>query len=84
MLAWEGQRQSTKAISVLSDDVDSRWYTRGPSHFFTADGPPNCTQSEADLVFVAAFRVCANDLVSLSLWSGYLHPAAAHSAVVRD
>jgi hypothetical protein len=39
---------------------------------------------EADLIFVAAFWVCAYDLVSLSLWLRDLHPTTAHGAMVGD
>ncbi|MAK95145.1 MAG: hypothetical protein CL994_02210 [Euryarchaeota archaeon] len=41
-------------------------------------------RSEADLVFMTAFWVCADDLVSLSLWPGNLHPASTHRAMVGD
>jgi len=40
--------------------------------------------SEAYLVFVAAFRISAHDLVSLSSRSRYLHPDSAHGAVVGN
>ena len=40
--------------------------------------------SEAYLVFVAAFRISAHDLVSLSSRPRYLHPDSAHGAVVGN
>ena len=40
--------------------------------------------SEAYLVFMAAFRIGAHDLVSLSSRSWDLHPYTAHGAVVGD
>ena len=40
--------------------------------------------SEAHLVFMAAFRIGAHDLVSLSSRSWDLHPDAAHGAVVGN
>jgi len=41
-------------------------------------------ESEAYLVFMAAFRIGAHDLVSLSSRSWDLHPYATHGAVVGD
>ena len=40
--------------------------------------------SEAYLVFMAAFRIGAHDLVSLSSRSRDLHPYTAHGAVVGN
>ena len=41
-------------------------------------------ESEAYLVFMAAFRIGAHDLVSLSSRPWDLHPYTAHGAMVGD
>ena len=85
MLAWERECHPSKAVRMFADNVDSRGDARSPSHFITMAAWPCCrSRSESYLIFMAAFWVCAYDLVSLSLWPGNLHPTAAHRAMVGN